>query len=255
MPDKKRVLATIKNITEKKLEDLEEKIESINEIILNISHHWRQPLNNISLLASTIQIKKELNTLSDKDLKNDMGTIVNQTQILSKTIDDFKRLGIYEKKQNEILISEILEKLILIIKPITEKNGIEIIKKINNDFRIVIYENQFIQALLNILHNSIDALLENNQNKRKMIIIGTTKINENKAIKIRDNGGGVEPKNLNKIYEPYFTSKHKSSGKGLGLSYTYKVVKKIHKLSIMTANVNYKFEDNEYTGACTKIMF
>ena len=115
-----------------------------------------------------------------------------------------------------------------------------------NEFELYGYENEFLQALINILNNSKDAL-ENKENP-KLIFISTYK-NENIAtIKITDNGGGIDEKIIEKICEPYFTTKHQSKGTGIGLYMTEEIIVKHMKGELLIKNIELIYENRTYDG-------
>lgn len=254
MPDQKRILITIKNVTTKKMQELEKKIDSLNETITNIAHHWRQPLNNISLIASTLKIKKDIGKLEDKEFDSDLKTILEQTKILSNTIEEFKNLNPFEEEKKELSIVETILKAIAIIEPITKSNQITIIKNLKEDKKISISENKVIQSFLNILNNSIDFLVESRDDKR-LIDIETSLVNDNLSLTIKDNAGGIEEEIKDKIFETYFTTKHKSLGTGVGLSYAYKTLKKEHDFNLIVSNCEFNLENEEFKGLSIKIDF
>ncbi|MTV29277.1 HAMP domain-containing histidine kinase, partial [Nitriliruptoraceae bacterium ZYF776] len=120
--------------------------------------------------------------------------------------------------------SNIIKKTLSILNPSIVNHNITMILNTNDDIRIDGYENQLIQALINILNNSKDALKENLQNnEEKLIFIETKNINNSLTLKIKDNAGGIPENVINKIFEPYFTTKHKSIGTGIGLSIAYQI--------------------------------
>ena len=125
--------------------------------------------------------------------------------------------------------------------------NIEIIKNIE-DVEINSYENELIQALINILNNARDEL-KNKDLAHKLIFISASKNDNEVIIKIKDNAGGIAKENLNKIFEPYFTTKHKSQGTGIGLYMTEEIIVRHLKGSIEIRNDEFTYENSSYTGA------
>jgi signal transduction histidine kinase len=118
------------------------------------------------------------------------------------------------------------------------------------------YENQLIQALINILNNSKDALKEHvKEGDNRLIFIETKNIINGFILKIKDNAGGIPENVIQKIFEPYFTTKHKSVGTGIGLSITHQIITKHHNANITASNEIYEYEDKIYSGACFTITF
>ena len=135
-----------------------------------------------------------------------------------------------------------------------KNNNITIIANIEDDFAIEGFQNQLIQAMINILNNSKDAFKDNYIEDRFIFI--ESKNSSNKfEISIKDNAGGIKEEIINKIFEPYFTTKHKSIGTGIGLSMVHQIVTKHHNATIGVINETYEYEGKNYTGACFKIEF
>lgn len=221
------------------------KMAAMGEMIGNIAHQWRQPLSVITTVASGMKLQKEFNTLDDKTFNDSIDNITNSAQYLSKTIDDFRNFFKSDKNESIFSISESIEKVIKLTEAQFKNNEIIFIKNIQ-DFNILGLENEFIQALINILNNAKDALLE--EKGLRLIIISTNK-SENKAfIKIEDNAGGIDEKIIDKIFEPYFTTKHQSKGTGIGLYMTQKIINQHMNGNISIKNSEIIHEKNRYQG-------
>ena len=227
------------------------KMASLGEMIGNIAHQWRQPLSFISTASSGMKLKKEFDTLDDKTFRDTIDDITKTTQFLSQTIDDFQNYLKTDKTREEFNIKNSLEKVLNIIKSSFVNNSIEVFKNIEN-VSIKSYENELNQVLLNILNNSKDAL-KDNQLEDKFIQINTSTKKEYLYIQIIDNGGGLKPNVLKKVFDPYFTTKHQSQGTGLGLYMTHKIINESLNGSIEISNVQYEF-DGKYFENCTEVQ-
>jgi PAS domain S-box-containing protein len=256
LPDKKRILLSIKDITQHKLMESQSKLASMGEMIGNIAHQWRQPLSLISTIASGLKVKIEFGQFNEKDIIPDMDNIIKQTTYLSNTIDDFRNFIKNNNEKGEVQISNIIKKVLSIIHPSIMSHNITIIQNTKDDMRFDGYENQLIQALINILNNSKDALKEHvAEDKPRLIFIETKNIINGFILKIKDNAGGIPENVIQKIFEPYFTTKHKSIGTGIGLSITHQIITKHHNANIAASNETYEYDDITYTGACFTIIF
>ena len=243
-----------KDISQRKLIESQAKLASMGEMIGNIAHQWRQPLNVISTIASGIKLKNEFIELKIEDVLPDMENILKQTKYLSDTIDDFRDFIKNTNKREKISIKETIEKTLSIFHSAMKNNNITIIANIEDDFAIEGFQNQLIQAMINILNNSKDAFKDNYIEDRFIFI--ESKNSSNKfEISIKDNAGGIKEEIINKIFEPYFTTKHKSIGTGIGLSMVHQIVTKHHNATIGVINETYEYEGKNYTGACFKIEF
>ncbi len=255
MPDKKRIIAVVKNITQNKLLESQAKLASMGEMIGNIAHQWRQPLNVISTMASGIAFKKEFGSLKDEEIIPDMEAIIAQTTYLSKTIDDFRNFIKGGEIEEEIVISSLFDKTFSIVDASLKSHYVQTVRDIDSTIKIKGYENELMQAFINIINNAKDALAANETIEDKYIFI-SAKSNENHCeITIKDNGGGVKPSIINRIFEPYFTTKHQSKGTGLGLSMAHKIITEMHNGTIMVSNVTYEYNGKEYKGASFCITF
>jgi len=232
-----------------------EKMVAIGEIIENIAHQWRQPLTVISAMTSGIFIKKELGTLNDEELISYTERILIQTEYLSKTIDDFRNFIKGEKEENIFSISSLFDKIFSIVDSSLKANYIKLITNIDATLEVRGYENELMQAFINIINNAKDALVENETIETKYIFIEAKSYDNQCEICIKDNGGGINPSVINRIFEAYFTTKHKSQGTGLGLAMTYKIITEVHKGTITASNKTYEYNGKEYTGASFTILF
>ncbi|MDC0932718.1 transporter substrate-binding domain-containing protein [Arcobacteraceae bacterium] len=226
----------------------EEKMISIGELIGNIAHQWRQPLSIISTSASSMEVSKELGLLSDKEFYSSCKSINNSAQYLSKTIDDFRDYIKKDKKETRFYLHKDIENFLNLVDTIIVENNINIISTLDEKIQLNGFENGLIQSLINIFNNSKDALIEN-EIKNKLIFISTMIENDYVVIRVKDNGGGIPTNNLTKIFEPYFTTKHKSVGTGLGLHLAYNIIVESMKGTIEAVNKKYTYEGIEYKGA------
>jgi signal transduction histidine kinase len=223
-------------------------LAAMGEMLGNIAHQWRQPLSVISTAATGIKLQKDLNILNDKDLDYAMSSINNSAQYLSKTIDDFR--SFFDPKNNkekEFSLLEMIEKSLSIVSSQFVSKNIEIIKNIE-DIKILSSENELIQVILNILNNAKDAL-NKIENSKKLIFISIYLKNEEIFIEIKDNAGGVDNDIVEKIFDPYFTTKHQSQGTGIGLYMSQNIIKNILNGHLKVSNDTFIYEGVEYIGA------
>ena len=192
------------------------KLASMGEMLNNIAHQWRQPLANLSFINMDLQLAMQNNDLNHKYLNQIINDSTKQIDYMSNTLDDFK--GFYQpnKQKHKFLLSKTIKKAINIISPSLQ--SIKLSFEIKKDKELNSYENEYIQVILNILSNAKDALIEAKKENAKINIeLSETKDNKSK-IKISDNANGINEKIINKIFEPYFSTKNKNSGIGLYMS-------------------------------------
>ncbi len=222
------------------------KLAAMGEMIGNIAHQWRQPLSIISTGTATLEVSKELDVLTDKEFKETCHLINDTVQYLSKTIDDFRAFLKDEKEEVHFNLEDNINSFLHLIEGTANNNQINIIQDTKDDINSIGYPNKLIQCFLNIFNNSKDAFADTEE---KYIFISSYINDDYILISFKDNAGGISKNALNKLFEPYFTTKHKSQGTGLGLHMTYNLIVKEMKGSIEAHNVSYEYNDNKYTGA------
>ncbi len=231
-----------------------EKLAAMGEMIGNIAHQWRQPLSAISTGASGMQIQKEYGMLTDEKFNETCEAINRNVQYLSKTIDDFRDFIKGERIKKKFNLKDNIDSFLSLVDGSIKSNDIEIILDLDDNININGYQNELTQCFINIFNNSKDALKETNPNDKLIFI--TTKIeNEIVTIEIKDNAGGIQDDILPKIFEPYFTTKYKSQGTGLGLHMTYNLIVQGMNGNIEAKNTSYIYNDTEYKGAKFIITF
>ena len=166
------------------------KMAAMGEMLENIAHQWRQPLSLISTAATGAKIKKDFGTLSDNDFYETMDMINNSTQHLSTTIDDFRNFFNNDKNASTFNINKPIEKVLSLINSKLRNRDIHVIKN-TQDVEVTALINEFIQVLINILNNSLDAFEEQNLEK-KFIFLDLYKENNSLVLIIKDNAGGIK---------------------------------------------------------------
>ena len=245
-------VSTIIDITEVKEKDKllfqQSKMASMGEMIGNIAHQWRQPLSAISSSASGMKLQKEYGFLRDEEFFDSIDSIVNSTQYLSKTIDDFRNFFKIDKEMKSFSLLNVIDNILSLVGSTYQSHRIDIIINNEKDFKIFGYENELIQALINILNNAKDALILNNS-EEKVIFIDLEKVNNSVRIIIKDSGGGISEEILPSIFEPYFTTKYNHQGTGIGLYMTHQIIVLHMKGKIYVENVSFKYNEKIVNGA------
>ncbi len=246
----KRILQDQKFIAE------QSKLASMGEMIGNIAHQWRQPLSIISIIASSIQFNEKHHLTDTSDTSSDMQKIINQVDYLSQTIDDFRSFIKDSKSKEDISINTLINTMLNIVESSLQSNSITVVKDIEFDINIIGNKNEFIQALINIINNAKDSIIENISDKEdRYIFINTKKINNKVVLEIKDNALGINEKIINRIFEPYFTTKHQSIGTGIGLSMVYQIIVQRHNGTISAKNEEFEYNKKMFKGACFSISF
>ncbi|RXJ68891.1 hypothetical protein CRV08_05495 [Halarcobacter ebronensis] len=224
------------------------KMAALGEMLENIAHQWRQPLSVISTASTGLQLQIELNDeIPKKALYQSVKSINEHTQYLSKTIDDFRNFFNPRKEKVFFNISSTIEKSLSLVSSRIKKESICIIQEVE-EVEIKTIESELIQILLNIFNNAIDALTQNNI-EDKYIFVTVFRKNDYLHIKIKDNAGGIPKKIINRVFEPYFTTKHKYQGTGIGLYMSNEIITKHLNGVIKVSNNKFEYEEKNYTGA------
>ena len=222
------------------------KLASMGEMIANIAHQWRQPLSIISTSATGIKIQKELG-ISNNDFEiKSLETINENAQYLSNTIDDFRDFFKKSKTKNLVNLNNLFSKTLKLILSRLKNKSIIIINN-SNDIEFETYESEMIQVVINIINNAIDAF--ENKDYDKFIFIETKKTENQITIKIKDNAGGIDKNILNRIFEPYFTTKESKQGTGIGLYMCNEIIVKHLNGKIFATNESFEYENNQYKGS------
>ncbi|SUV14558.1 sensor histidine kinase [Aliarcobacter skirrowii] len=187
------------------------------EMIANITHQFRQPLNNISYILINLKTRFENNRLDKEFFDRKVNQANEQLNFLSKTIDDFKEFYIQDKQKEIFLVKDSIFNAISILSADLKKHNIKLDLEFKTfeDIKVFGVKHELSQVVLSIVLNSID-ILKNIENPK--IFIKVSSSSAEVIIDIVDNGGGVKIKNLKKIFDPYFSTKKDGTGIGLYLS-------------------------------------
>ncbi|WP_456451797.1 FIST N-terminal domain-containing protein [Hydrogenimonas sp.] len=214
------------------------KLASMGEMINNIAHQWRQPLNIIALVMQDLSLKAQIGNLSTAAITHAEKKINDTLRYLSDTIDDFRSFaadGEYVHP-GALEVCRTVKEMIRLVSIVLEDEKIRL--KLTMPEREAMVKgspNDLKQVLLNLVYNAIDVLKE--RKVKDPVIKIEVKYNRNRVnLIVRDNGGGIEPELLDKIFEPYFTTKYKARGTGLGLYMSKMIVEKRLKGRISARN-------------------
>ncbi|BAF72771.1 ATP-binding protein [Sulfurovum sp. NBC37-1] len=247
---KDRLIHTIEELKEKDLalrasmKELKEKEEllfqkakmaDMGEMIANIAHQWRQPLAMNNTLISILKEKNRQDILQSGELARKLQEMESNIQYMSKTIDDFMHFYHPEKEKNRFLISEVLQQALDITNPMLKKAGIDLTFENISEEAAEGYMNEYMQVIISILHNAKDTLLYRKV-KDPHIALRLYEKDEDVLLEISDNAGGVPQEDIHRIFDPYFTTKHKSLGTGLGLYISKMIIEKNMEGTLSVSN-------------------
>jgi len=244
-----RSIGTVQDITKETLIKLEVQEQeeimiaqsrhaAMGEMIGMIAHQWRQPITTIAMGANNLLADLALETSTPENTEALANNIVEQTQYLSHTIEDFRNFFKPDKERSSIKLADVVDNTLTIIADSLKANAISLEIDIEDNIRVLTYERELIQVLINIIKNAKEALVDA-QSKDPYINLSVVKQDDKIIIKICDNAGGIEKDNLSKIFDPYFTTKDEKTGTGLGLYMSKTIVEK-HLLGILSVQSDEK---------------
>jgi PAS domain S-box-containing protein len=189
------------------------RLASLGEMLANIAHQWRQPLTELNLTLFSIN-KAVIN--DDKDVAHKLYVeSKNIIKNMPKTIDDFTNFFKPDKDKELFSVSDSINEAISILEKLITTQMISV-KTDLYDINVLGISNELTQVIINLIKNSSDAFIQNSILIRE-INISVKEEKEYVLIALQDNAGGIKEKNVYKVFEPYFTTKHTSQGTGLGL--------------------------------------
>jgi len=210
---------------EKELEKLlitQSKMAAMGEMISIISHQLKQPLNAMSILASNIDERVlELLGKEDPEVSRNTKLIGQQVAFMSSTIDTFAEFLKPSKAEKNFSLKECVDEVLTILSARLKSRRVTVDDRVPPDITIFGYKKEFNQALLNIISNAVDAFADDS--KDRQIVICARQKDKDVVLSIDDNAGGICGQIINRIFEPYITSKGES-GTGLGLHITKKII-------------------------------
>jgi len=223
------------------------KMVAMGEMIENIAHQWRQPLSIISTCSTGLKLNKDYGNLTDELFYSNLKSINDSAQYLSQTIDDFRNY--YQKSNDEksFRIDELIEKSLQLLKIEIDKLDIDIQKELKK-VQLIGYENELLQVILNILNNSIYQFKTLEDLDKYILRINIHKNDDYITLNFIDNGGGIDPEIIDRIFEPYFTTKDKNMGTGIGLYMSKNIVEKHFNGTMNAKNIVINEENNNYKG-------
>ncbi len=221
------------------------KLASIGEMLEHIAHQWKQPLAQINSIVLNIESSYEDGSLDRGMLEEELNQIENLTHYMSQTIESFRNYLHPDKEKTIFTIQEVFEETFLLMMPLLKHKKIDCRINIKEDSSVKGYKKELVQTLLVLLNNAKDAILETNP-KKPQIQIEVKKESDKLVVAISDNGGGINESIMDKIFDPYFTTKKESQGTGHGLSMAKMIVEESFGGKLKVKNIK--------NGACFEVI-
>ena len=246
---RQRVDSEMKNAYEKeKLLIQQSKMATMGEMIGNIAHQWKQPLNLMSMSNSLVKLNQEDKDFSTKEEINEaIENIDVSIKHLSTTIDDFRNFFKPDKEKREFDLKISFEKTHKLISSQFKNNDIQLVENIEC-IKVFGFPNELLQVLINIIKNAKDELIKLEKGKKRVLFIQTKVENNYAYIMIKDNAGGIPKNIMPRIFEAYFTTKKDDEGTGIGLYMSKQIVDGMNG-KIEASNESFEFESEKYKGA------
>lgn len=201
------------------------RLAAMGEMINNIAHQWRQPLNNIGLIAQNLQYSFRAGELDAVEMDEQVERAMKILMHMSGTINDFRNFFREDKEQRIFTVNQTVASALNILLPTLKCSDIVVECKEHPEIAIDGFPNEYLQALLNILINARDVLLERRVIDPR-IDIAIFREEDRAVVTVRDNGGGIAADVLPKIFDPYFTTKSQGKGTGIGLYMSKTIIEK-----------------------------
>lgn len=200
------------------------RMAAMGEMLGNIAHQWRQPLNVLGLKIQELAICYKLGNFSKELLEGNVGKSMEILKHMSRTIDDFRTFSTPDKEKVLFNVNDVVRKTVSLVAETLRDHGIALDIASDGEPQIEGYPNEFAQVLLNILMNAKDAFMERQTAEPKITIRCSTDEEGRAVVAISDNAGGIDESIMDKIFDAYFTTKELGKGTGVGLFMSKKII-------------------------------
>ncbi len=215
--EEKIELALKERTEQTKLLIQQSRLASMGEMIGNIAHQWRQPLNALGLIIQKVQVYAERGKLTPEIIQINVDKSTLLINNMSQTIDDFRDFFKPDKHKEFFLLKDVLFEVMTLLDAGLKDKNITIEIEIDEDNCLLYgFKNEFAQVIINILNNSKDAIEDNHVTEGR-IFIYTVSDDETISLNITDNAGGIPENIIDRIFDPYYTTKEEGKGTGIGL--------------------------------------
>lgn len=211
------------------------RLASMGEMLSNIAHQWRQPLNNIALFVQDLRDVYGTEEMNDKYINEYVDNSMNILNHMSGTIDNFRDFFKPNKEKSLFSINDQIKHSLTLVKAAIENNNIHVVTDYRSEGMVSGVPGEYAQVIVNLLTNAKDALLENRPRSPYIRII-TKSENGYETVEVIDNGGGIPYEIAEKIFDPYFTTKEEGKGTGIGLYFSKTIIEKNLGGNIMFSN-------------------
>ena len=198
----------------------------VGRVISMIAHQWRQYLNNLYLLNQKINLLYKSNRLDEMVMEEFQKSSLKQIEQMSETINEFSDFFKFDKEKIRFDFVQVVRDTLEVMAPVLDHLDIktDIIIEPQTQFSLQGYPGELQQAMINLVNNAKDALLESSKNKKRWIKIALYSNEERLFLEVSDSAGGIPKENLDRVFEPYFSTRSQKHGAGLGLCISKMIV-------------------------------
>jgi PAS domain S-box-containing protein len=213
------------------------RLAAMGEMIGNIAHQWRQPLNTLALLVQELPRVYERNLFTMEYLKENVAKAMQVINYMSKTIDGFRKFFQQDRDKEWFKVCEVVQKTVSIIEAAFNELNLKIEVHLDAEVQVFGYPNEFSQVVLNVLVNAKDAIKER-KIPQPRVVITLKRENDRAVLTVADNAGGIDPAIIDRIFDPYFTTKGPDKGTGIGLFMSKTIIEKNMNGSLTVRNTD-----------------
>lgn len=189
---------------------------AMGQMIGNIAHQWRQPLNAVGALIQLLPEAMSHGTLTSRYLDFQTRKAMDLIQFMSRTIDDFRNFFRPRKEKQLFRLQEVITGALSFLEGSFKNRGVILNLHVQDDPSLYGFPNEYAQVILNILQNALDVLIER-EIEHPEVTVSASAENGKAVVVIGDNGGGIAEGHLDRVFDPYFSTKEEGKGTGIGL--------------------------------------
>jgi len=210
---------------------------AMGEMIGNIAHQWRQPLNTLGLLIQQLPCFYDTPDFTREFVNSNTDESMKLIEHMSQTIDDFRNFFRPDREKSNFDVKKLIRKTISLIEASFISQNISVTTNLEDNLFVAGYPNEFSQVLLTILNNAREAYAGRNI-KKAVVTISSFKENDRVVVTVSDNAGGIPEQIIDKIFDPYFTTKGSGGGTGIGLYMSKTIIQNSMNGSLTARNTD-----------------
>ncbi|MCH9739770.1 MAG: HAMP domain-containing histidine kinase, partial [Epsilonproteobacteria bacterium] len=203
----------------------------MGQVVNMIAHQWKGPLNTLSLLNEKLNICQGMEKLDSDKMDEFQKNSRQQIRQMSEVINDFSNFFKADKEKVSFNLMQVVKNAVEVLEPMLKEKQIEVNIEMVSGVKLLLeegYPNKLAQAITNVVRNAKDALAQQSDNHNRWIKIRLETKERKTYLHIEDNAGGITQENINRVFDPYFSTKMQKYGTGLGL-YIAKIIVEEHK--------------------------